>query len=88
MCCHYCHFLQAVLSEVEARRQASTARETAVLEAKVSKLCDMLSSVIEDTKGRVEKRQAQTYEELLAEQQEAEEVGSRGLVLFFYIIPV
>jgi splicing factor 3A subunit 3 len=33
----------------------------------------MLSSVIEDTKGRVEKRQAQTYEELLAEQQEAEE---------------
>ena len=30
--------------------------------------------VLEDTKGRIEKRQAQTYEELVAEQAEAEEV--------------
>ena len=40
----------------------------------MAKLCDMLSSVIEDTKGRIEKKQAQTYEELLAEQQEGQEV--------------
>jgi hypothetical protein len=42
----------------------------------------MLSSVIEDTKGRIEKKQAQTYEELVAEQAEAEEVrlgGGKGV---------
>ena len=30
--------------------------------------------MIEDTKGRIEKKQAQTYDELVAEQAEAEEV--------------
>ncbi len=45
------------------------------MEAKAGKLCSMLSSVLEDTKGRIEKKQAQTYEELVAEQQEADEVG-------------
>lgn len=37
---------------------------------------EVYSSVIEDTKGYVEKKQASTYEELVAEQeQKAEEVG-------------
>ncbi len=35
-----------------------------MLEAKVSKLAEMLSTVVADTKGRVEKKQAQTYEEM------------------------
>ena len=35
-------------------------RQVALLEAKAAKLCEMLSSVIEDTKGRIEKKQAQT----------------------------
>ncbi|KAL4446223.1 hypothetical protein ABPG77_003030 [Micractinium sp. CCAP 211/92] len=63
----------ALQSEAERERQAAAARAVALLEAKAAKLCEMLSSVLEDTKGRIEKKQAQTYEELLAEQQEAEE---------------
>ena len=66
--------LQAVQSEAQRERQAATARAVALLEAKATRLCDMLSSVLEDTKGRIEKKQAQTYEELVAEQHEAEEV--------------
>jgi len=55
---------------------SSAAKEVALLEAKVSKLCSMLESIIEDTKGRIEKRQAQTYEEIMAEKQaEAEADG-------------
>ncbi len=70
--------LQALQSEAERERQAAAARAVALLEAKAAKLCEMLSSVLEDTKGRIEKKQAQTYEELLAEQQEAEEVRGRA----------
>ena len=37
---------------------------------------EVFSSVVEDTKGHVEKKQASTYEELVAEQEaKAEEVG-------------
>ncbi|GAB4814775.1 hypothetical protein N2152v2_001821 [Parachlorella kessleri] len=60
-------------SEAERRRQGEAARATALLEAKLRRLAELLGSVIEDTKGRIEKRQAQTYEEMLQEQQEAEE---------------
>ncbi len=28
-------------------------------------MCELLSTIISDTKGRVEKRQAQTYEEMM-----------------------
>lgn len=66
--------LQAAQSAEDRERAAAAARATALLEAKASKLCAMLSSVIDDTKGRIEKKQAQTYEELVAEQVEAEEV--------------
>lgn len=50
-------------------------------------MCELLAQVIADTKGRVEKRQAQTYEEMMAEQEDAfeesaaapgEEGGSDG----------
>ena len=53
---------------------------------------EVYSSVIEDTKGYVEKKQASTYEELVAEQeQKAEEVcrvlltqhGHKGIILTF-----
>ncbi len=38
---------------------------------------EVFASVIEDTKGYVEKKQASTYEEIVAEQeQKAEEVGT------------
>lgn len=41
---------------------------------------EVLQSVVEDTKGHVEKKQASTYEEILAEQeQKAEEVRTAGL---------
>ena len=75
--------LQATKSAAKQEQRVAAARTVALLEAKARRLCDMLSSVIEDTKGRIEKKQAQTYEELVAEQQEAEEVGwgpgSRGV---------
>ena len=45
------------------------------------KLAETLASVIADTRGRVEKKQAQTYEELQAEQEEAEQVwGKCGVI--------
>lgn len=71
------HFAKGVappssVSAEDAARQQANARQAAVLEAKVSKMAEMLSSVIADTKGRVEKKQAQTYEEMQAELAEAE----------------
>lgn len=63
----------ATKSAAKQEQRVAAARTVALLEAKARRLCDMLSSVIEDTKGRIEKKQAQTYEELVAEQQEAEE---------------
>ena len=66
------------MSEGERRRAAAAARGVARVECKVGKLCEMLGGVIEDTKGRIEKKAAQTYEELMAEQAEAEEVRGRG----------
>lgn len=41
---------QAVQSAEQRERQAAAARAVALLEAKAAKLCEMLSSVIEDTK--------------------------------------
>lgn len=37
----------------------------ALLEQQVCKLADELKDVVNDTKGRVEKKQAQTYEEMM-----------------------
>jgi hypothetical protein len=38
----------------------------------VGRLAELLVNVVRDTRGRVEKKASQTYEELLAEQAEAE----------------
>ena len=43
--------------------------------AQITSLKAALKEVPEETKGNVEKKQARTYEELLAEQAEQEEVG-------------
>ncbi len=43
-----------------------------MLEAQVARLSELLANVISDTRARVEKKQAQTYEELAAEMEEAE----------------
>ncbi len=39
-------------------------RQVALLEVKVRKMAELLVNVIADTKGKVEKKQAQTYEEM------------------------
>ena len=49
-----------------------------LLESRIAKLGETLAPVIADTRGRVEKKQAQTYEELQAEQEEAEQVTYIG----------
>ncbi|KAJ9507341.1 hypothetical protein QJQ45_006307 [Haematococcus lacustris] len=46
-------------------KQKAAALTAAVIEAKVVRMCELLSNVIADTKGRVEKRQGQTYEEMM-----------------------
>lgn len=43
----------------------------ALLEARVRRLAELLAPQVSETRARVEKRQAQTYEELVAEQEEA-----------------
>ncbi|GFH09379.1 splicing factor 3a, subunit 3, partial [Haematococcus lacustris] len=59
-------------------KQKAAALTAAVLEAKVVRMCELLSNVIADTKGRVEKRQGQTYEEMMAEQEDAVEEAAAG----------
>lgn len=39
-------------------------KRVAFVESKVAKLIEMLGTVLEDTKGKVERKQAQTLEEL------------------------
>jgi len=63
----------AALSFEERARVEENARAVAFIEAKISRLCEQLSAVIADTLGRIEKRQAQTYEEMLAEAEAEEE---------------
>lgn len=58
--------------DLDAVRGNPNAREAALLEARVMKVLELLPGVLRETIARTEKRQAQTYEELLAEQEEAE----------------
>jgi len=44
----------------------------------VARLDELLANVVSDTRGRIEKKQAQTYEEMLAEQAEAEAAAAAG----------
>eukprot|EP00798_Chlamydomonas_sp_ICE-L_P018774 gene18774-25310_t len=51
---------------------ATTIASVALTEAKIYKLTSLLDNAIADTKGKIEKKQTQTYEEMQAEQEEAE----------------
>ncbi|KAK9814485.1 hypothetical protein WJX72_006646 [[Myrmecia] bisecta] len=59
----------------EMARQQEAAWETVLLEAKLGRLCSVLGNVLDDTKSNVEKKAARTYEELQAEQEEADLEG-------------
>ncbi|KAL4539701.1 hypothetical protein Ndes2437B_g01942 [Nannochloris sp. 'desiccata'] len=63
----------AAFSPEERARVEENTRAVAFIEAKISHLCEQLSATIADTLGRIEKRQAQTYEEMLAEAEAEEE---------------
>ena len=70
----------AALAPEEREKAAAAARAIALLESRFRRLCEMVSSPLADTVGRVEKRQAQTYEEIAAElEAEEEEDGAAGL---------
>ncbi|KXZ48869.1 hypothetical protein GPECTOR_25g454 [Gonium pectorale] len=62
----------AAAEPAASSKQAAAARNVALLEVKVRKMAELLVNVIADTKGKVEKKQAQTYEEMQAELAEAE----------------
>jgi hypothetical protein len=49
----------AVRSEQEIQQTQQLALSVVTLEAQVSRLAELLANVISDTKGRVEKKQAQ-----------------------------
>ncbi|KAI8468016.1 MAG: splicing factor 3a, subunit 3 [Monoraphidium minutum] len=58
--------------EAALAARAEAAWAACVLEGKVGRLGELLANVVSDTRGRIEKKQAQTYEEMLAELEEAE----------------
>lgn len=65
-------------------KQKAAAKEAALLECKTRLLLqdkDLLGKVVTDTIGNIEKKQARTYEELQAEQMEAEEVCNQLALL-------
>lgn len=69
--------LQASQDDEQAAKQKAAAKEAALRECKTRLLIqdkDLLGKVVTDTLGNIEKKQARTYEELQAEQMEAEEV--------------
>lgn len=53
-----------------ARQGGENAKDIALMEAKIKKLCDLLHEIILRTKENVEKKQALTYEEMEAEREE------------------
>ncbi|KAK4759057.1 hypothetical protein SAY87_020358 [Trapa incisa] len=55
-----------------AALQMDGSKDIAFLEAKITKLCDLLEDTIVRTKENVEKKQALTYEEMEAEREEEE----------------
>ncbi|GLC47372.1 hypothetical protein PLESTM_002065900 [Pleodorina starrii] len=71
------HFAKGVVPPSASDAAASTkhaahAKQMALLEVKIRKMAELLVNVIADTKGKVEKKQSQTYEEMQAELAEAE----------------
>lgn len=76
--------MQAARDSEQAGKQKASAREAALLEHKIGVLLTdkgLLGKVIDDTVGNIEKKQARTYEEMQAEQAEAEEVLRAALVI-------
>lgn len=68
---------QVARDSEQAAKQKAAAREAALVECKTRLFLqdkDLLGKVVTDTVGNIEKKQARTYEELQAEQMEAEEV--------------
>lgn len=65
---------QGAKSAAEVAKQRAAAREAALVEGKVARLCSLLGPVISDTKDNIEKKQARTFEEMQAELDEAEAV--------------
>lgn len=56
----------------KANQESDIAKEIALMETKVKKLCSLLKETIVRTKQNVEKKQALTYEEMEAEREEEE----------------
>ncbi|ESR35432.1 splicing factor SF3a60-like [Citrus sinensis] len=56
-----------------ATQEVGNLKDIALMEAKMKKLCDLLSETIERTIQNVQKKQALTYEEMEAEREEQEE---------------
>ncbi|XP_058095942.1 splicing factor SF3a60 homolog [Magnolia sinica] len=53
-----------------ASQEDSSAKEIALMEVKIQRLCELLNETIAQTKENVEKKQALTYEEMEAEREE------------------
>lgn len=69
--------VQASQDSEQAIKQKAAAKEAALMECKARLLLqdkDLLGKVVTDSIANIEKKQARTYEELQAEQMEAEEV--------------
>ncbi|KAI3751148.1 hypothetical protein L2E82_22194 [Cichorium intybus] len=58
--------------KVPASNQEDDSKNIALMEAKIEKLCELLSETIMRTKENVEKKQALTYEEMEAEREDEE----------------
>lgn len=63
---------------VEAVKANAAARASALLEAKVVKLLELLKGVVRDTVDRTEKKLVQTWEELQADKEEVRCWGRIG----------
>lgn len=60
---------------MEAVKSNAAARTSALLEAKVVKLLELLKGVVRDTVDRTEKKLVQTWEELQADKEEVRVCG-------------
>ncbi|ESQ40537.1 hypothetical protein EUTSA_v10013305mg [Eutrema salsugineum] len=63
--------------DAKATQESESAKEIALIEAKLKKLCNLLDETIERTKQNVVKKQALTYEEM-EEEREGEEVRAES----------
>eukprot|EP00270_Netrium_digitus_P016460 TRINITY_DN590_c0_g2_i1.p1 TRINITY_DN590_c0_g2~~TRINITY_DN590_c0_g2_i1.p1 ORF type:complete len:522 (+),score=201.36 TRINITY_DN590_c0_g2_i1:63-1628(+) len=61
--------------EAEAAAEQRHAKEVALVEAKLQRMCELLQETLNETKAYVEKKQALTYEEMEAEREEEEGVA-------------